>query len=72
MSLPKCEHGVARDDGRFVGTWFAPFDECGCCGVSYPYIDSIGMGSEGAEGRTWTKGRCPQCGGKYEEWNFKR
>ena len=72
MSLPKCEHGVARNDGRWVGLWAAPFDECRCCGTSYPYIDSASFGPDGSSGRTWTKGRCPQCGGRYEEWAFKR
>jgi hypothetical protein len=68
MSLPKCEHGVSRNDGRYVGTWAAPFSECGCCGVAFPYIDSGSYGSQGFHTTTWTpKDRCAACGGKYVE-----
>lgn len=64
---PACEHGVARFDGRYVGTWFAPFSECRCCGTSFPYIDSASFGDR-IETRTWTpKDRCKECGGKYVE-----
>jgi hypothetical protein len=73
MGLPKCEHGVARHDGRFVGTWAAPFSECRCCGVSFPYIDSFSGGAGGFEGRTWTpKDRCPDCGGQYAVYRSAR
>jgi hypothetical protein len=76
-SLPKCKHGYRRDDGRYDGSWYAPFDECKCCGVSYPYVDSgyytfskDGLGSSG--GRSWTKGLCAGCGGHYEAWGTSR
>lgn len=68
MGLPKCEHGVARGDGRYVGVWAAPFSECGCCGVSFPYIDAAWGGPDGSGGRSWTKDRCEACGGHYVEW----
>lgn len=68
MSLPKCKHGMARDDGRYEGLWYAPFDECKCCGIAYPYIDSGYWGTNGSGGRSWTKGLCAACGGHYVEW----
>ena len=67
---PACPHGVYRGDGRFVGSWSAPFDDCRCCGASYPYIDTASMGSSSGSGRTWTKGLCAQCGGHYETWSY--
>ena len=66
MSLPKCEHGVSRNDGRYVGTWAAPFSECGCCGVAFPYIDSGSYSDAGFHTVTWMpKDRCAACGGTY-------
>lgn len=68
MSLPKCEHGVSRGDGRYVGTYNAPFSECGCCGTMFPYIDSASFGMNEVKSRTWTpKDRCGACGGQYIE-----
>lgn len=65
--LPKCEHGVSRNDGRFAGLWSAPFAECRCCGAAFPYLDSLTYGPDGGVARTWTKERCPQCGGHYRD-----
>jgi hypothetical protein len=63
---PACPHGVYRGDGRFVGLWAAPFDECRCCGAAYPYVDSAWWRSDGfLTSRTWTKGLCSSCGGHY-------
>lgn len=66
---PACPHAVARGDGRYVGTWFAPFSECACCGTSFPYIDSASFGTGGGgHTNTWTpKNRCRECGGGYVE-----
>lgn len=70
MSLPKCKHGLAADDNRYVGTWFAPFDRCMCCGIMYPYIDSGFYSNKGSSGTSWTKGKCAGCGGHYETWGL--
>lgn len=66
-----CEHGVSARDGRYDGTWAAPFSTCGCCGVLFPYIDSGWVNDKGMGGRSWTKDRCGNCGGHYTEWGGK-
>lgn len=69
MTPMVCEHGQRWDDGRFAGTWSAPFSRCRCCGVDFPYIDMACGDSRGVHGRSWTpKDLCPQCGGKYKEF----
>jgi hypothetical protein len=71
MSLPKCEHGVCADDGRYNGSWNAPFSQCKCCGIHFPYIGSCSFGSAGSKGTLWTPmDRCANCGGKYESWSM--
>jgi hypothetical protein len=68
-----CIHGRSANDGRFEGQWNAPFSQCSCCGVRFPYIDSGSYGANGGRGRTWQpKDKCSSCGGEYVEWEFKR
>lgn len=68
MTLPACKHGVSADDGRYDGVWAAPFSKCTCCGVSFPYIDSVWYMGDRSGGRSWTKDLCAECGGHYIKW----
>lgn len=65
--MAKCKHGASQNDGRYKGVWAAPFDRCDCCGTFYPYIDMGYWTPDKSYTRTWTKGKCPSCGGRYEE-----
>ena len=69
--LPKCSHGAAADDMRYIGVWNAPFSRCLCCGISFPYIDSAQFtpGKGLVASSTWTpKNLCGICGGRYVEY----
>jgi len=72
MSLPKCEHGVSRGDGRNAGLhWNGPMGECGCCGANFPYCDSAEYSVERTWHRSWyPHDRCAACGGDYVESEY--
>ena len=68
----KCEHGLSARDGRYQGLWMAPFSRCKCCGIDYPYIDSVQWSADGsASGRYFSKTLCPGCGGAYSDWSYQ-
>ena len=66
--VDRCPHGMSPDDGRFDGTWAAPFSRCQCCEVWFPYIDTAMWGMKHSKGKSWTKDKCAGCGGHYVEW----
>lgn len=63
----RCPHG--SDVSRYDGMAFAaPFSQCQCCGVNFPYVDSGCWSSGGEEwSMNWTLDKCDACGGHYVE-----
>ena len=69
--MNKCEHGSSAWMPRELSGMLmnSPVDFCVCCGVTYYYCNEGAVGPIGSWGKSWIKGKCAMCGGKYEVWD---